>query len=176
MAAKPKVYATRIGFHDTVVAAPNQKAALAAWDVRENLFAQGAATLTEDAQAEKAALAQPGIVLRRPAGSDQPFKRPENPPSGGEGGAAKPRRAGGRVGAQTDSPKPGGTRPPPPTPPLKGEGKKPDRRPLDEAERALAQLDAEAREQAKAISGRRKALERERDRARRVYEREGGTR
>src|SRR4051812_6414524 len=68
MAARLKVYATRIGFHDVVVAASSQKAALAAWDVHENLFASGAATTTEEEEAVSAALQQPGVVLSRPAG------------------------------------------------------------------------------------------------------------
>ncbi|HTK35816.1 MAG TPA: hypothetical protein VL358_11105 [Caulobacteraceae bacterium] len=73
MAARLKVYATRIGFHDTVVAAPNQAAALAAWDVHEDLFAQKAAAVADDPKATKAALAKPGVVLLRPAGSDEAF-------------------------------------------------------------------------------------------------------
>jgi len=43
-----KVYTTRIGIHDWAVAVPNQKAALKAWDVRENLFASGAAKPVDD--------------------------------------------------------------------------------------------------------------------------------
>jgi hypothetical protein len=83
MAAKLKVYAARIGFHDTVVAAPNQAAALAAWDVRENLFAQKAAAVAHDPKATKAALARPGVVLRRAAGSNEAFSEaPKLKPSG----------------------------------------------------------------------------------------------
>ena len=63
-----KVYASRLdGLNDYVVAAPNQKAALAAWDVRQDLFREGAASVTEEAEAVKAATAKPGVVLRRPA-------------------------------------------------------------------------------------------------------------
>ena len=172
MAAKLKVYATRIGFHDAVVAAPNQKAALKAWDIREDLFAQGTAASTDDPQAVKAATAAPGVVLRRPAGSDKAFcESPEAPdaPSLKPAAKAKADKAAAAKPA----------RPPP------------DRRPLEAAEKALADLDAEekratddivrrrrdldaeARDHARAFSTRRKALQRERDRALRVYQREG---
>lgn len=70
MAPRLKVYATRIGFYDVAVAAPNQRAALEAWDVRENLFAQGAAAPTDEPSAVKAAMAKPGVVVRRPIGGD----------------------------------------------------------------------------------------------------------
>ena len=63
-----KIYEARLdGLHDYIVAAPNQAEALAAWDVHQDLFAQGAARVTEEAAAAKAALAHPGEVLRRPA-------------------------------------------------------------------------------------------------------------
>ena len=61
-----KVYASRLdGVHDYVVAAPNQGEALKAWDVRQNLFQEGLASVTEDTSAVKAATARPGVVLRR---------------------------------------------------------------------------------------------------------------
>jgi hypothetical protein len=58
-----RVYKTHIGFHDWVVAAPNQKAALKAWDVRENLFAMGAAKAVEDEEAVELAMKRPGIPV-----------------------------------------------------------------------------------------------------------------
>jgi len=58
-----RVYKTHIGFHDWVVAAPNQKAALKAWDVRENLFAMGAAKAVEDEEAIELAMKSPGIPV-----------------------------------------------------------------------------------------------------------------
>jgi hypothetical protein len=61
-----KVYASRLdGLHDYVVAAPNQGEALKAWDVRQNLFQEGLASITDEASAVKAATAKPGRVLRR---------------------------------------------------------------------------------------------------------------
>jgi hypothetical protein len=63
-----KVYAARLdGLNDYVVAAPNQGEALKAWDVRQNLFQEGLAAVTDEASAVKAASARPGVVLRRPA-------------------------------------------------------------------------------------------------------------
>ncbi|MEJ0061151.1 MAG: hypothetical protein WDM79_16970 [Terricaulis sp.] len=61
-----KVYVTRIGIKDWVVAAPNQKAALRAWDVRENLFASGAAKEVRDPAAIVAALKTPGVPVAAP--------------------------------------------------------------------------------------------------------------
>jgi hypothetical protein len=58
-----RIYKTRIGFHDWVVAAPNQKAALKAWDVRENLFAQGAAEAVHDEEAVELAMRRPGVPV-----------------------------------------------------------------------------------------------------------------
>jgi hypothetical protein len=42
-ASKLKVYRTAAGFHDAYVAAPSQKAALAAWGSDHDLFARGGA-------------------------------------------------------------------------------------------------------------------------------------
>lgn len=73
MAARLKVYAAQFGFHDSVVAAPNQAAALAAWGTRQNLFAEGRAKVTDDPEAIAAALAHPEIPLRRAIGSKDRF-------------------------------------------------------------------------------------------------------
>jgi hypothetical protein len=68
--ARLKVYAARLdGLNDYVVAAPNQGEALKAWDVHQDLFQEGLASVTEDRSAVKAAKARPGVVLRRPASS-----------------------------------------------------------------------------------------------------------
>jgi hypothetical protein len=69
-----KVYVTRIGFHETIVAAPSQRAALAAWGVTRNLFSNGRAHDTRDAEMCRLALSLPGQVFARPAGSGKPFK------------------------------------------------------------------------------------------------------
>ncbi len=54
------------GLNQWIVAAPNQKAALEAFGVNQNLFAQGLADLTKDAELVEAAAAQPGVPLKRP--------------------------------------------------------------------------------------------------------------
>ena len=50
------------------------KAALEAWGSKQNLFHQGFAKETDDSEVVAAAMAKPGVVLRRPVGSDQPFR------------------------------------------------------------------------------------------------------
>ena len=69
MAAKLKVFVTSDGLADYVVAASSRPKALAAWEARQDLFASGSAHETDDPELVKAALAQPGEVLRRPAKS-----------------------------------------------------------------------------------------------------------
>jgi hypothetical protein len=70
-----KVFRAHLGFYDTIVAAPSQKAALAAWGSKRDLFRQGFATVTSDAGAVGEALKNPGIVLRRAHGSNDPFRQ-----------------------------------------------------------------------------------------------------
>ena len=72
-----KVFRTHLGFFDTVIASPSMKAALEAWGTRQNLFHEGLAEITNDPKAVMAALAKPGVVLRRAAGSSDQFS--ENP-------------------------------------------------------------------------------------------------
>ena len=176
MAAKLKVYATRIGFHDVVVAAPNQKAALAAWDVRENLFAQGVAAPTDDPDAVGPAQAQPGVVLSRAIGATGPYAAEAQTPASAPT-VAKPK------GAKAKTARPEPAKPEKPKPP-------PDRSALTAAERALDDLDAEARRmreafdkerralearqagEERALATRRRTLERDRERAQKDYDRE----
>ncbi|WP_380871747.1 hypothetical protein ACFB49_27010 [Sphingomonas sp. DBB INV C78] len=68
---KLKVYRTPIGFHDAYVAAPSQKAALAAWGSDNNLFAQGLAEEVKDPDLMEEPLASPEKVIRRSRGSSQ---------------------------------------------------------------------------------------------------------
>ena len=75
-----KIYQAHLGFYDTIVAAQSQQSALAAWGSRQDLFRIGLAKTTNDPEAVEAALAKPGIVLNRPAGSKVPFSaRPPLP-------------------------------------------------------------------------------------------------
>ncbi|WP_314950540.1 cell envelope biogenesis protein TolA [Bradyrhizobium cosmicum] len=70
---KLKTYQTSLGFYDQAIAAPSMKAALEAWGASSNLFHQGAAKETDDPDIVAATMASPGVVLRRPVGSDGPF-------------------------------------------------------------------------------------------------------
>lgn len=74
-----KVFATHIGFHDLIVAAPSMKAAAEAFGARVRIFAEGLAKRIEDGEAVRAALAQPGVVLKRPHGGKGPFKKEPDP-------------------------------------------------------------------------------------------------
>jgi hypothetical protein len=68
--AKLKVFRTSTGFHDAYVAAPSQKAALAAWGVKDNLFAQRLAEQVTDEAVMAEALASPGVVIKKLRGSE----------------------------------------------------------------------------------------------------------
>ena len=68
-----KVYRTSIGFFELAIAAPSMKAALVAWGANSNLFRQGFAKEVDDASTVAAAMAKPGVVLRRAVGTDKPF-------------------------------------------------------------------------------------------------------
>lgn len=63
-----KVFRTAIGFDDAYVAAPSQKAALAAWGVESNLFGLGMAEVITDPELIREPLAAPGTVIRRRRG------------------------------------------------------------------------------------------------------------
>jgi hypothetical protein len=73
MAKKLKTYQTSLGFFDQAIAAPSMKAALEAWGADSNLFHQGAAKESKDPDVIAATMAKPGVVLRRPVGSNGHF-------------------------------------------------------------------------------------------------------
>jgi hypothetical protein len=73
MARKLKTYQTSLGFFDQAIAAPSMKAALEAWGADSNLFHQGAAKESDDPDVVAATMTKPGVVLRRPVGTDRPF-------------------------------------------------------------------------------------------------------
>ena len=177
MAPRLKVFRAHMGFFDSIVAAPSQKAALEAWGTRQDLFGEGLAETTADADAVKAATARPGVVLRRAAGSSDPFQEEARPPAAPP---APPRaKATGKAKDQAPEPEP---EPPPP----------PDRSALTAAERALQAAEAEHRRAAEALDVERRRLEAQAreledgfraqarelqkavDKARRAYERAGG--
>src|SRR4051794_37604048 len=94
MARKLKTYQTSLGFYDQAVAAPSMKAALEAWGASSNLFHQGAAKETDDPDIVAATMASPGVVLRRPVGSDGPFTEHAALPTDlGDGDAKSKRKA-----------------------------------------------------------------------------------
>src|SRR4051812_11164675 len=93
MARKLKTYQTSLGFFDLAMAAPSMKAALEAWGADSNLFHQGAAKESHDPDVIAATMAKPGIVLRRPVGTDRPFsEHAELPTDLGGGGTRKAAR------------------------------------------------------------------------------------
>jgi hypothetical protein len=73
MARKLKTYQTSLGFFEQAIAAPSMKAALEAWGADSNLFHQGAAKESHDPDVIAATMAKPGVVLKRPVGSDGHF-------------------------------------------------------------------------------------------------------
>jgi colicin import membrane protein len=142
--AKLKVFAAPQGFYETVVAAPSQKAALEAWGTHQNLFESGMASVTTDAKAVEAALARPGEVLSRPAGSKDPFKpvgqaAPPKPPK------APPKPKVAKAAAAKPTP-----RPKPPA----------DRGPLADAEQVLKAAEAARIREIAALQREREELER----------------
>ncbi|HEX5280323.1 MAG TPA: cell envelope biogenesis protein TolA [Micropepsaceae bacterium] len=109
-----KTFQAHLGFFDTVVAARSQKAALQAWGSRQNLFRDGTAKPASDPDAIALALAKPGVVLKRLAGSKDAFSEQPPPPKPTRSHRAKPVAR-----------------------------KPPDRSKLEAAEHALAQLKQE---------------------------------
>ncbi|MEA2896571.1 MAG: hypothetical protein QOJ84_2186 [Bradyrhizobium sp.] len=100
MARKLKTYQTSLGFFDLAIAAPSMKAALEAWGADSNLFHQGVAKESDDPDVVTATIAKPGVILKRPVGSNGPFREHADLPrlSGNETGhgrakaRAKPKR------------------------------------------------------------------------------------
>jgi hypothetical protein len=73
MTRKLKTYQTALGFFEQAIAAPSMKAALEAWGADSNLFHQGAAKESHEPDVIAATMAKPGVVLKRPVGSDGAF-------------------------------------------------------------------------------------------------------
>src|SRR6185503_7757086 len=136
-----KVYATHIGLHEWLVAAPSQKAALKAWDVRENLFATGAAKVVTDPKAVKLAMTAPG----------DPVARDEN------GAAARAnqaiRAAGPRVSKSVARSRAG------PPKPAKPKIKPTDRAKLERAEKALEEFHGRLKRERALIEKKRRSLD-----------------
>lgn len=73
MPRRLKSFTTSAGFFDLAVAAPSMKAALEAWGAGANLFHQGFAKESHDVGVVTATMAKPGVVLRRPVGTNDDF-------------------------------------------------------------------------------------------------------
>jgi hypothetical protein len=122
MARKLKTYQTSLGFFDLAIAAPSMKAALEAWGADSNLFHQGAAKESDDPDVIAAAMKKPGVVLRRPVGSDGSFgEHAELPTNLGDG--KRPTKAARK--------------------PQGREAEKPSSRPVDKAAERMAASDYE---------------------------------
>jgi hypothetical protein len=107
MARKLKTYQTSLGFFDQAIAAPSMKAALEAWGADSNLFHQGAAKESDDPDVIAAAMAKPGVVLRRPVGTDRPFsEHAELPTDLGDRGSTKVSRKSKGLKAEKRSSRP----------------------------------------------------------------------
>ena len=89
MAARLKVFVMSDGLTDYVVAASSKPKALAAWGSRQDLFKTGLAHQTEDADLSAAAMAEPGEVLKRTAGSRDVLARMKAPPPPKPAGPSK---------------------------------------------------------------------------------------
>jgi hypothetical protein len=145
MAKKLKTYQTSLGFFDQAIAAPSMKAALEAWGADSNLFHQGAAKESDDPDVIAATMAKPGVVLRRPVGTDRPFsEHAELPIDLGDGRPAKAAR-------KSKGPK----------------GKKPSSRPVDEAAERKASLAYEREQKRRDVERAREEATRQRERERR---------
>jgi hypothetical protein len=93
MAKKLKTYETSLGFFDLAIAAPSMKAALEAWGADSNLFHQGAAKESDDPDVVAATMAKPGVMLKRPVGSNGPFKENAELPTNLGDTTARPSKA-----------------------------------------------------------------------------------
>jgi len=142
MPRRLKVYFARLGFFETVVAAANQADALAAWGVRQDLFAAGDATVFSD-PAGQAALEHPGEPLKRAVGAKGAFSLDPAPPRA----PAKP----GKL-ARTAAP-----------------NRKPDRSALAAAERRAERVASEEAEEKAEFQRRREALDSEEKTARKRW-------
>jgi colicin import membrane protein len=82
MARKLKTYQTSLGFYDLAIAAPSMKAALEAWGAGSNLFHQGVAKESGDADLVAATMSKPGVVLETSRGIGRPLRGACRPADG----------------------------------------------------------------------------------------------
>lgn len=136
--SRTKVYITRIGLKDWLVAVDSQKAALKAWDVHRNLFATGEARLTNDPAHVELAMRTPGE------------------PVAAAGRLALPEAASNVVKLPVAKRAPAATKPAP-----EAQRPKPDRAKLDAAEEELRTFEREAARQHSELARRKLSLETE---------------
>lgn len=105
MARQLKVYRTAIGFFELAIAAPSMKAAAEAWGASADVFSRGFAEQTDDAKIVAAAMAKPGVVLRRPVGTEGAFSEKAALPKDDTPPASKPapRAANSNTKREADS-------------------------------------------------------------------------
>lgn len=137
-----KVFMTQIGFHNWLVAAPSQKAALAAWDVRENLFAMGSAQIVNDPECIDLAMNTPGVPV----------------PVDAKHALAKATRVL-RLDDHPARRKKAAVPAPPPAPKVDARKRKADRAKLEKAEAALADFHKRSVRERAAIIRAQKALD-----------------
>lgn len=152
--AKLKVFRTPAGFHDAYVAAPSQKAALAAWGSDADLFARGIAEKVTDPKLMGEPLAKPGVVIKVSRGSAADHFEAAEPKSPPHRSRPKGRRISTENVAKADAP------PIAPTPRKKVP--RPSRAKLDAAQIALEQAAANLKQSLADIEARRRALDAER--------------
>jgi hypothetical protein len=145
MARKLKTYQTSLGFFDLAMAAPSMKAALEAWGADSNLFHQGAAKESHDPDVITATMAKPGVVLRRPVGTDRPFSEHSELPTNLGGG--RPTKAA----RKSKGPK----------------TKKPSSRPVDKVAERKAVFDYERERRSRALERAKEEAARQKERERR---------
>jgi hypothetical protein len=116
------------------------KAALEAWGADSNLFHQGAAKESHDPDVIAATMAKPGVVLRRPVGSDGSFSEHAELPT--DLGGAGPTKAARKA-------------------------KKPSSRPVDKAAERKAAFDYEREQRRRELEPAKEEAARQKDRERR---------
>jgi hypothetical protein len=145
MARKLKTYQTSLGFFDLALAAPSMKAALEAWGADSNLFHQGAAKESHDPDVIAATMAKPGVVLRRPVGTDRPFSEDAELPT--DLGGGRPTKAARKSKGPT--------------------AKKPSSRPFDKAAERKAALAFEKEQKRRELERAKEETARQKERERR---------
>src|SRR5215470_3678961 len=101
MARKLKIYRTSAGgFFELAVAAPSMKAAAEAWGADKDVFERGFAEQTDDPKVVEAAMAMPGVVLRRPVGSHGEFSEHAPLPKAPKNDRKRPSYTAERVGSE----------------------------------------------------------------------------